>query len=164
MLPSLFLPNSAAPVALSASTPEVRNFCGAENTSPLGNKRCLSKTGSETTESNGDTVTEKSANEDTLVTIFALPTTKLMVLPLPSKFICVTMFACPIAAVIKSPDPTLVTILACPIANAAEKPLPIWVKTLKPPTITASVVPSPILVKILACPPSIKAALKPSPT
>jgi hypothetical protein len=36
MLPSFFLPNSAAPVALSASTPDVKNFCGAENTLPLG--------------------------------------------------------------------------------------------------------------------------------
>jgi hypothetical protein len=40
ILPWLFLPNRAAPVALSASTPDVKNFCGAENTSPLGKRRC----------------------------------------------------------------------------------------------------------------------------
>ncbi len=57
ILPWLFLPNRAAPVALSASTPDVKNFCGAENTSPLGKRRCLSKTGSETTESSGEMVT-----------------------------------------------------------------------------------------------------------
>ncbi|CAC9950735.1 hypothetical protein [uncultured Gammaproteobacteria bacterium] len=101
ILPSLPSPSNAAPVALSESTPDVRNFCGAEKTSPLGNKRCFSKTGSETTASNGETVTVKSVNEDTLVTILARPTTKLTVLPLLSKLTWVTILACPMAAVIK---------------------------------------------------------------
>ncbi|OJA03701.1 hypothetical protein BGC33_00125, partial [Bathymodiolus thermophilus thioautotrophic gill symbiont] len=71
----MLLPSNAAPVALSASKPDSKNFCGAEKMSPLGNRRCLSKTGSETMASSGDTVTLKSANEEIRVTMFAWPIT-----------------------------------------------------------------------------------------